>query len=328
MPFVSREKYPLKGGEALGSRLSQFKYINQWCRLLEKFRLLMKFGIDLPNFGEFSDPSLLAELAKNAEYAGWDGFFLWDHIARPTEHDVVDPWIALAAVAMNTHKIRIGTMVTPLPRRRPWIVARETVSLDRLSNGRFIFGVGSGAESGYQVEWKNFREELNPVTRGIMLDESLDIITGLWQGESFNYEGSYYTVLASKFTPVPIQRPRIPIWVGGSWPNKAPFRRAARWDGMCPLLNRSDSFAHMKAAVKYTLSYRKHQSYFDIVYLSPPTSHQRAEFNQIIRPFAEIGVTWWIEKIDPPYFGTDWNGKWNFKAMREHILQGPPHYER
>jgi alkanesulfonate monooxygenase SsuD/methylene tetrahydromethanopterin reductase-like flavin-dependent oxidoreductase (luciferase family) len=112
----------------------------------------MKYGINVPNFNCFGDAARLSQLAREAEEAGWDGFFIWDHIARPYETEVVDPWIALACIAMKTTSIRIGTMVTPLPRRRPWKVARETVSIDRLSNGRFIFGVGIGSKGGGQVE--------------------------------------------------------------------------------------------------------------------------------------------------------------------------------
>src|SRR5258706_15169236 len=124
----------------------------------------MKYAIDVPNFGPF---------ARDAEVAGWDGFFIWDHLVRITRHDVVDPWIALAAIAANTQRIKIGMLVTPLARRRPWKVARETVSLDHLSNGRFIFGVGLGGGSGQQVEWENFGEESDLSRRAQMLDESL-----------------------------------------------------------------------------------------------------------------------------------------------------------
>jgi alkanesulfonate monooxygenase SsuD/methylene tetrahydromethanopterin reductase-like flavin-dependent oxidoreductase (luciferase family) len=145
----------------------------------------LKHGVYLPNFGAFGSAHTLAELAVDAERAGWDGFFLWDHIARLSPTDMVDPWIALAAVAMATRNVRIGALVTPLPRRRPWKMARETVTLDHLSNGRLIVGVGSGSPGGRSVEWGNFGEALDDRTRGAMLDEGLQVLTGLWSGGHF-----------------------------------------------------------------------------------------------------------------------------------------------
>ena len=143
----------------------------------------MKFGIYLPNFGPYGNAKTLANLAREAEEAGWDGFFLWDHIAG-YPLDTVDPWVALTAVALNTQNIRIGTTVTPLPRRRPWKLAREAVSLDHLSNGRLILGVGIGLG---EEEWDHLGEEVNPKVRGQMLDEALTIIDGLWRGEPFYF---------------------------------------------------------------------------------------------------------------------------------------------
>jgi alkanesulfonate monooxygenase SsuD/methylene tetrahydromethanopterin reductase-like flavin-dependent oxidoreductase (luciferase family) len=284
----------------------------------------MKFGIDLPNFGVLGEPLLLAQLAQDAENAGWDGFFLWDHIARPTSHDVVDPWIALAAVATYTKRIRFGTMVTPLPRRRPWKVAREATSLDHLSGGRFVLGVGIGGSSGATVEWENLGEETDLKVRGGMLDEGLEIINGLWTGEEVNFKGKYYTVKATTFTPKPVQHPRIPIWVGGFWPHRVPFRRAARWDGMCPRLPFNDQLAGMKEVIDYTMAYRNTDRPFDIVYSPPPPILSRNMLSKLVPQFAQIGVTWWIDKIDPPYFGTSWESEWNFQAMHDHIKQGPP----
>ena len=196
----------------------------------------MQFGLYMPNYGVFGHARRLAELAKEAENAGWDGLFLWDHIALHAPEDpalaVVDPWVALAAMAMSTQTIRLGTTVTPLPRRRPWKVAREAVSVDRLSRGRLTLGVGIGLGS---AEWANLGEKTDLRVRGQMLDEALDILVGLWSGKPFHYAGKHYRVQEAHFLPTPVQIPRIPIWVGGFWPNKAPFRRMARWDGMFPL---------------------------------------------------------------------------------------------
>lgn len=150
----------------------------------------MKFAVDLPNFGPFSDPHLLMEIARETEAAGWDGFIIWDHLTRATRHDIIDPWIALAAAAVVTERVKIGAMVTPIPRRRPWKLARETVTLDHLSRGRLIMGVGLGGASGADVEWANFGEEMDLKIRAQMLDEGLAIVDGLWSGEPFSFAGS------------------------------------------------------------------------------------------------------------------------------------------
>ncbi|MBN1248328.1 MAG: LLM class flavin-dependent oxidoreductase, partial [Anaerolineae bacterium] len=192
----------------------------------------MRYGIYVPNFGPFGSAAAMAQLAQEAEAAGWDGFFIWDHVAG-WHQPFVDPWIALTAVAMSTGRIRLGTTVTPLPRRRPAMLARETVSVDVLSGGRLILGVGIG---GGTAEWDDLGEETDLRVRGAMLDEGLDVLTGLWRNGAFSYEGAYYAVRDADFRPKPVQSPRIPIWVGGVWPAKAPFRRMARWDGMFPLI--------------------------------------------------------------------------------------------
>jgi alkanesulfonate monooxygenase SsuD/methylene tetrahydromethanopterin reductase-like flavin-dependent oxidoreductase (luciferase family) len=176
----------------------------------------MQYGIYLPNFGDEISPRALADLACEAEQAGWDGFFLWDHIlySKTQKLRMVDPWIALAAMAMKTERIRLGTSVTPLPRRRPWKLARETVSLDHLSNGRLILSVGLG-EPG-DAEFGQFGEETDIKVRAAKLDVGLDVLAGLWRGKSFSYQGKYYQVQKTVFLPPPVQTPRIPVWVGGS----------------------------------------------------------------------------------------------------------------
>jgi alkanesulfonate monooxygenase SsuD/methylene tetrahydromethanopterin reductase-like flavin-dependent oxidoreductase (luciferase family) len=169
----------------------------------------VKFGISLPNFGSFGDLALLRDLAREAEERGWDGFFLWDHInwaRQPT----LDPWIALAAIATATSRICIGTMVTPLARRRPWIVARQAVTLDHLSRGRVILGVGLGFPA--DTEYAALGEDPDDHVRAEKLDESLTIIDGLWSGEPFSFSGKHYRIEETTFLPRPLQRPRIPIW--------------------------------------------------------------------------------------------------------------------
>ena len=178
-----------------------------------------KRGIFVAPFDELADPRLLMELASRAEELGWDGFFLWDHIRyRAPTRDVLDPWVALSAIATATERIRIGPMVTPVSRRRPHKLARETVTLDHLSNGRLTLGVGLGGDN--NGELGPFGEETDPKARARLLDDGLEKLAGYWAGE---------------FEPVPVQRPRIPVWVAGRWPNRRPLRRAARWDGLFPI---------------------------------------------------------------------------------------------
>jgi hypothetical protein len=287
----------------------------------------MKYGLYLPNFGAFANARLLADLAHDAEQAGWDGFFLWDHIARSWSPQVVDTWIALTAIALNTTKIRFGPLVTPLPRRRPWKVARETASLDQLSDGRLVLGVGTGGLGGITVEWENFREELELRTRAEMLDEGLDVLMGLWSGKSFSFTGKHYQVREAQFTPTPIQSPRIPIWVGGNWPHKAPFRRAARWDGMMPQvdLNQGNEIVQLKQAIHYTREQRKSDTAYEVVYSTSLFSDSDpARLTERVAQYAEAGITWLLEQLYPQHFGGDWQEIWPVKTMRERILQGPP----
>lgn len=287
----------------------------------DRGRQPVKFGIYLPNFGAFGSARALARLAREAEDAGWDGFFLWDHIAG-WEGDIVDPWVALAAIAMSTRRIRLGTTVTPLPRRRPWKVARETVTLDHLSAGRLTLSVGTGL--GLE-EWDHLGEETDPRTRGDMLDEALDILVGLWSGESFEFDGRYYSVRESCFLPRPVQSPRIPIWVGGFWPNKRPFRRAARWDGAFPLFDENaDRLAEFKETAAFILERRNAKGPFDLVNTGFTPGDDPVEAAEIVTPFAVAGATWWLELIIPNRFGVSFEESWPVEAMRQRVLQGPP----
>ncbi|HMB21661.1 MAG: LLM class flavin-dependent oxidoreductase [Chloroflexota bacterium] len=289
----------------------------------------MKYGLYLPNFGAFSDARLLASLACEAEQAGWDGFFIWDHINRAWVTEVVDTWIALSAIALSTTRIRFGALVTPLPRRRPWKLARETVSLDRLSDGRLILGVGTGGLTGLEKEWANFGEETDLRARAEMLDEGLNILTGLWSGKPFAYEGKHYQVKETEFIPAPVQSPRIPVWVAGNWPHKAPFRRAARWDGMVPQVDpkQGDELDQLRQAIQYTREQRKSDATFDVAYSTSllPGNHPVPPAERVAQ-YAEAGVTWLSEQLYPQHFGGDWQGDWHVEAMRQRIRQGPPTY--
>ena len=287
----------------------------------------MRYGLNLPAFGDFADPHVLADLAHDAEQAGWDGFFIWDHIIfDPSFHPMLDPWIGLAAVALRTTRLRIGTMLTPLPRRRPWKVARETATLDRLSNGRLILSVGIGDP--VQWDFGFFGEETDAKLRAKQLDESLAILTGLWQGEPFSYRGEHYKLQEVTFLPAPVQAPRIPIWVGGWWPNKSPMRRAARWDGAVPGkweggLTPDD----WRELFSYIAEHRTDNGHFDAVHSGRTTGTDAQHDIDVVAPYAEVGVTWWIEDINPWRFGWGWEDAWSpdaTTAMRERVRQGPP----
>jgi probable F420-dependent oxidoreductase len=283
------------------------------------------YGVNLPIFAEYSDARVLAARAHDAEEAGWDGFFLWDHMATPWGDSVVDPWVALTAAAMSTRRIKIGLMVTPLPRRRPWKVARETASLDRLSGGRLIMGVGLGA---FPQEFENLGEPFDPKVRAAMLDEALDVLVGLWKAEPFSYNGEHYQIRDAMFAPPPLQQPRMPVWVAGAWPNKAPFRRAARWDGAFPIKVNPDGQLDMMSPgdvrdmVGYIREHRTGTRPYDVI-VAGSTPGEAGQDADIIGPYAEAGTTWWHEGINPDRWGT-WDPPWPTREMRERILKGPP----
>ena len=268
----------------------------------------MKFGIYLPNFGPFGDARVVAELAREAESTGWDGFFLWDHIALHGDDGVSlphsDPWLALTAAAMQTTTIILGTTVTPLPRRRPHKLARETVTLDRLSSGRLILSVGIGLG---KREWDHLGEETNLRSRGRMLDEGLEILTGLWSGEPFHFDGDHYHIEQAQFLPQPFQQPRIPVWVGGEWPNKRPFRRMARWDGMFPLFNvwGPEQEAVFAEAVDFVQAERERLGLngpFDVIKMGMSPVDDPAEATARINSAAKAGATWWLELLMPEVY--------------------------
>jgi alkanesulfonate monooxygenase SsuD/methylene tetrahydromethanopterin reductase-like flavin-dependent oxidoreductase (luciferase family) len=193
----------------------------------------VRFALWVPNFGSLADVSLLADLAARSEGAGWDGWFLMDHVVHQGgDEPAVDPWMALAVAARVTSRIRLGPMVTPLPRRRPWNVARQAATLDHLSRGRAVLGVGIGSER--TREFEAFDEETDPARRASMLEEALDLIADLWSGEPIRHHGEHFRAEGVRFEPTPVQRP-LPIWVGAIWPNRRPLRRAARWQGVFPL---------------------------------------------------------------------------------------------
>lgn len=194
----------------------------------------MKHGLFLPPFGDLAEPARMVELAVAAEGAGWDGLFLWDHITyrHPATH-LADPWVVLAAVAQATERLRLGTMVTPPPRRRPQVLARQTTTLDRLSGGRLVLGVGIGGDA--YGEFSDFGDEPDARTRGAMLDEELGLLRALWSGEEVTHHGTHHTVEGQRFLPTPVQAGGPPIWAAARFGNTKPLERAARLDGVFPI---------------------------------------------------------------------------------------------
>lgn len=185
----------------------------------------VRFGICLANIGSYSDPRIGVRVAEAAETAGWDGVFIWDHLAFVWDAPAADPWVVLSAIAASTSRVRIGTAVTPVARRRPHVLAHEVATLDRLSEGRVIFGAGLG---GSPREFGRFGEPTDAKVRAAMLDEGLDVMRRLWSGEEVTHRGAHYSVYGVTLAPAPVQE-RVPVWIGGNRP--ASLRRAARWDG-------------------------------------------------------------------------------------------------
>ncbi|MBA3233870.1 MAG: LLM class flavin-dependent oxidoreductase [Propionibacteriales bacterium] len=189
----------------------------------------MRYAVNIP---PFTDPTTVVQIARDAEAAGWDGVFVWDHLQWSSDHpDVHDPWVLLGAIAQATEQVRLGTLVTPLPRRRPWVVAKQLTTLDHLSRGRAVLGVGLGVPD--DLDFGHLGDVADPRTRGSMLDEGLALLDGLLRGP-VRHSGEHYAVEAD-LRPTPVQRPRPPIGVAGVVPNRKPLARARRFDGVVPI---------------------------------------------------------------------------------------------
>ncbi len=279
----------------------------------------MRFGLYVPNFGKsFGYAETLADLARTAEDSGWDGFFIWDHIQMDKTKPVpmVDPWIGLAAMATATERIGLGTTVTPIPRRRPWKLARETVSVDHLSHGRLTLGVGLGSPP--EEEFRVFGEVSDTKIRGRMLDEGIEVLLGLWSGKPFSFDGQYYKIDNAKFYPKPFQKPRIPIWVAGTWPNKKPFLRAATLDGIFPL--RAGSWKRLfpsdfKDILNFIEAKRTAKTPFDVVAMGITSGKKPEKRREYVAGYHEAGATWWLDLILSSVKPDD---------VRKRISAGPP----
>jgi alkanesulfonate monooxygenase SsuD/methylene tetrahydromethanopterin reductase-like flavin-dependent oxidoreductase (luciferase family) len=244
----------------------------------------LRSALWLPLFGDLADPVAAARLAAEAEEAGWHGFFVWDNLTwRAPVREVADPWITLAAAATATERLRLGPMVTPLARRRPAKVARETVTLDRLSGGRLTLGVGLGSDR-FGAEYSATGEQLDDRLRGQMLDEALQV------GRPVHHRGAHYTIDGLRFLPRPVQQPGVPVWVAGFPGHARPLRRAARYDGFFPVnLEHPDQLAEITAAIAG--SRPDTASPFDIAIALPPGADPA--------PYARAGATWWLTEFEP-----------------------------
>jgi alkanesulfonate monooxygenase SsuD/methylene tetrahydromethanopterin reductase-like flavin-dependent oxidoreductase (luciferase family) len=249
----------------------------------------MKYALFLPIFDELADPGVVAQLAAEAEECGWDGVFVWDHIAyRAPVTAVADPWVTLSAMACATERIRIGPMVTPLPRRRPAVVARQAASLDLLSRGRLVMGVGTGGDGAGELTATG--EELDDRARGDMLDEGLAVLRAAWSGERVEHRGEHYVVNGLTMLPTPMQRPGPPVWVGARYGRPRPLARAARYDGIFPIeIERPEQLAEVVADV--TALRNGSTAPYDVVVGGPPGTDPA--------PYEKAGATWWTVSFSP-----------------------------
>ncbi|MBT2516331.1 LLM class flavin-dependent oxidoreductase [Streptomyces sp. ISL-90] len=278
-----------------------------------------------------TDPNLAVELAPLAEASGWDAFFVWEGIWA------TDPWATLAAAAMVTDRIRLGTMLTPVPRRRPWELAGQTMTVDRLSNGRVILSVGLGVPAEFEARFWIFEDDPGRRVRAELLDEGLELLQPLWRGEPFEYEGEHYHAhrTDTMLPPAIVQQPRIPTWVVGVWPRMRSMRRVARYDGWIPnyappeadgidpLVQQRTYTPEIAAeAIAWIRAEREQAGLadrpFDVVQEGTTSGTDAAADAAILRPWAEAGVTWWLE--------ADWGVSADRVAdyARDRVRAGPP----
>ncbi len=261
-----------------------------------------------------ADPIQAVAWAQEAEAAGWDAFFNWDTVWG------TDPYVTLGAIAVKTERVRLGAIITPVSRRRPWKLAGEIATLDQLSNGRAILAVGLGTlETGFE----NFGEVTDRKLRAERLDEGLAIINGLWQGQPFSFTGKHYTVTPTTFAAPkpPVQQPRPPIWVVGAWRWPRSLERALRWDGILPnKMSAPGQFGEMtpadlKELQAYVAERRTAGTPFDIVMEGVSDGSTADRGADKVRPLAEAGATWWVE--------SQWSTP-ELDDVLKRLRQGPP----
>lgn len=274
----------------------------------------MKFAINFANFGYLGDVGCLADLACDAEAAGWDAAFLWDHVNWTDMGFHADPWIALGIIAARTERILIGTGVTPIARRRPTKLAREILTLDQLSNGRFVFGAGNGS---FPSEFDDLGDPSDLRIRAEMLDEGLELLQALWSGAPVDFNGTHYQAKAQTFAAQG-SHPKIPIWLAGTWPNRKPFRRAARYDGVMAIsqdFGQTLSTDDVREIAELIAAHRDTDQPFEIGCGLSTSDDAQADIARV-QAYSEAGATWWIDSVFP---ATE-----PLESARARIRRGPP----
>lgn len=275
------------------------------------------FAVYAPNFGVFGDVGRNVELALMADEAGWDGWFTWDNLLWETDEPLAEPWVALAAIAATTRRIRLGPLITPLPRHRPWLIARAAVTLDHLSQGRLILGAGLGGD--WYRELSAFGEQQEQRALAAITDEGLELITRLWTGERVDFIGATYRVTDVRFLPTPLQRPRIPIWIAAVWPSRRPLARAARWDGVVPIavegLLGTEQVQDVVTTIRAEQAALGGERRFDVAVMGRFRELDEEGRARAVAAMVDVGMTWWLESFGP----TDDAGE-----VERVIRQGPP----
>lgn len=275
----------------------------------------MRYGFIIPA----GDVRTIPEMAAEAEAAGWDGVFIADCISIDAPGyppgPYYDPWILLALMAARTQHVVLGPMIAAISRRRPWKLARETMTLDHLSQGRIVLPVGLGAASDDAGFYK-VGEEMSMKGRAALMDECLDILNGAWSGELFSHDGEHYHVQSMQLLPPSLQRPRIPVWPIGVWPREKSMQRVLRWDGIVPQKKDGDMTPDDIRAIKaYVEARRTLTTPFDITWEGETPGDDIERAAAIVRPWIDAGITWWME--------ARWNNS-GLNEVRERIRQGPP----
>lgn len=277
----------------------------------------MRYGFIIPR----GDVQTIPDMAEEAEAAGWDGVFIADCISIDTPGypagPAYDPWILLALMAARTERVILGPMLAAISRRRPWKLARETMTLDHLSHGRMVLPVGLGAAADDAGFYK-VGEEMSTRGRARLMDECLAILKGAWSGEIFSHDGEHYHVQPMKLLPPTIQQPRIPIWVVGAWQRQKSMQRVLRWDGIIPQKVGNDTTMtpdDIRAIKTYVETNRQLSTPFDIIWESETPGNDPEHAAAIVQPWIDAGITWWME--------SRWSAT-SVEEVRERIRQGPP----
>jgi alkanesulfonate monooxygenase SsuD/methylene tetrahydromethanopterin reductase-like flavin-dependent oxidoreductase (luciferase family) len=283
------------------------------------------FSINIPNFGDFSDARTVAKVATAAESAGWDALFVWDHVVHDKQkrrgQPFGDPWMLLTAAALATSRLRLGTLVTPVARRRPEQLARQVATLDALSAGRVIFGAGLGGP--IEDEFASFGDTTDPVVLAERLDEGLELLSRYWSGETLDHNGTHYQVRDTALLPATVQRPRPPVWIAGYWPNRRPMRRAAKWDGAVPLFSsarhgQAPSPDEVRELAGYIAPQRGDRAGEPFEIVVGGASEPSGSGDQL-RALQDAGATWWDERraqTDPDHYRAE--------AILRRAEAGPP----